>query len=442
MASSRVLCAEIYHYTRQGSRVQKNTCQSGSKPFRQVRYLSGLEIHTGKAQQECRIIRLRGGQLTALNGLKKSKSARYAMHFTVTDRTGNPTLETVAGGGLFSQEIYYPFGGTAVYRQRACGYDKRVRYAGKERDITGLYYYGFRYYVPWLMRWLNPDPAGTIDGLNKLRMVRNNPLTWKDEDGRTTTEENLQMQPLHQPGETRETRSNNRAISFKTLCKGGLALIAFAALGGLAYLLSGAAAVAGVNHSRFAPTGLLNNSSMDNFPYLTENQTENALNNTNKTDSSFSKNPAGGFEALSYINWEVVNMEAEAGADGPRLHMSHSILNYQRFQVPKIKRWDGYITFLEEFVGNQDVAPQMRNVYKTIELHLEGLEEIRVELAYHEEKKGSDLLPMWKDWKFINTQLKKEQKTLRIFDNRLREVGGYGPRNLNAPPYYGLYNAR
>ncbi|HDL8091649.1 TPA: RHS repeat-associated core domain-containing protein, partial [Yersinia enterocolitica] len=46
-----------------------------------------------------------------------------------------------------------------------------------------LYYYGFRYYMPWLGRWLSSDPAGTIDGLNLYRMVRNNPIRYKDSYG-------------------------------------------------------------------------------------------------------------------------------------------------------------------------------------------------------------------------------------------------------------------
>ncbi|WP_332451009.1 RHS repeat-associated core domain-containing protein, partial [Burkholderia ubonensis] len=45
------------------------------------------------------------------------------------------------------------------------------------------YDYGYRHYAPWLARWLNPDPAGTVDGLNLFRMVRNNPVTLVDSDG-------------------------------------------------------------------------------------------------------------------------------------------------------------------------------------------------------------------------------------------------------------------
>lgn len=60
---------------------------------------------------------------------------------------------------------------------------KTLRYSGKERDATGLYYCGYRYYQPWAGRWLSADPAGTVDGLNLFRMVRNNPVTMLDDNG-------------------------------------------------------------------------------------------------------------------------------------------------------------------------------------------------------------------------------------------------------------------
>ncbi|WP_277394708.1 RHS repeat-associated core domain-containing protein, partial [Pseudomonas viridiflava] len=55
--------------------------------------------------------------------------------------------------------------------------------SGKERDASGLYYYGLRYYAPWLQRWINPDPAGDVDGLNIYRMLRNNPTVEIDING-------------------------------------------------------------------------------------------------------------------------------------------------------------------------------------------------------------------------------------------------------------------
>jgi insecticidal toxin complex protein TccC len=61
---------------------------------------------------------------------------------------------------------------------------KYRRYSGKERDHSGLYYYGYRYYLPWLGRWLNPDPSGISQGLNLFEMVSNNPITYRDVDGK------------------------------------------------------------------------------------------------------------------------------------------------------------------------------------------------------------------------------------------------------------------
>ncbi len=61
---------------------------------------------------------------------------------------------------------------------------RRYRYSGKERDDeTGLYYYGARYYAPWLGRWISPDPAGTIDGFNLYQFVLGDPVRFSDPHG-------------------------------------------------------------------------------------------------------------------------------------------------------------------------------------------------------------------------------------------------------------------
>ncbi|EUM22453.1 RHS repeat-associated core domain-containing protein, partial [Enterobacter sp. BIDMC 26] len=107
--------------------------------------------------------------------------------------TGSSGLELDGDGNIISTEEYYPFGGTAILTARSqleADY-KTVRYSGKERDATGLYYYGYRYYQPWAGRWLSSDPAGTVDGLNLFRMCRNNPATFRDPDGKDPTDYNI-----------------------------------------------------------------------------------------------------------------------------------------------------------------------------------------------------------------------------------------------------------
>lgn len=109
-----------------------------------------------------------------------------SLRYSYDDGIGNSGLETDGKGQLVSYEEYYPYGGTAIWSsENAVEADyKTIRYSGKEKDSTGMYYYGYRYYQPWIGRWLSADPAGTVDGLNLYRMVRNNPVTLRDPDGR------------------------------------------------------------------------------------------------------------------------------------------------------------------------------------------------------------------------------------------------------------------
>src|SRR5690606_8518512 len=62
---------------------------------------------------------------------------------------------------------------------------KRYRYTGMERDEeTGLEYHSARYYMPWLGRWLSPDPIGIGDGVNVYRYARSNPIRYTDPSGK------------------------------------------------------------------------------------------------------------------------------------------------------------------------------------------------------------------------------------------------------------------
>ena len=111
------------------------------------------------------------------------------MRYCFDDHLGSSAYEVDAQAQVISQEVYYPFGGTAWLAGRhevETGY-KTIRYSGKERDATGLYYYGARYYAPWLQRWLNPDPAGDVDGVNFYRFVRNSPDNYVDGQGNFPT---------------------------------------------------------------------------------------------------------------------------------------------------------------------------------------------------------------------------------------------------------------
>ncbi|WP_437952510.1 RHS repeat-associated core domain-containing protein [Sorangium sp. So ce296] len=106
--------------------------------------------------------------------------------YQVANHLGSARLDLDAQGGVIAYEEYFPFGGTAF----VAGDDLRAaswrdyRFSGKERDdLTGFYYFGFRYYAPWLCRWLTPDPIGAGGGLNLYQYVLNNPVNLIDPEG-------------------------------------------------------------------------------------------------------------------------------------------------------------------------------------------------------------------------------------------------------------------
>lgn len=184
--------AERYAYGSDHMRVRKvRSSVAGSVThLAEVRYLPSLELRTDTARQEqLEVITVKAGlwSVRCLHWVDGQPEGIVAdpFRYSLDDQLGSSTVELDADANLISHEGYYPYGGTAWWAARSAveaGY-KTVRYSGKERDATGLYYYGFRYYVPWLGRWLNPDPAGTVDGLNLYGMVVNNPITLKDETG-------------------------------------------------------------------------------------------------------------------------------------------------------------------------------------------------------------------------------------------------------------------
>ena len=49
---------------------------------------------------------------------------------------------------------------------------------------SGLVYFGYRFYVPHLDRWLNRDPLQEQGGINLYGYVHGDPLGYVDPDGR------------------------------------------------------------------------------------------------------------------------------------------------------------------------------------------------------------------------------------------------------------------
>ena len=187
---------ETYRYDANHQRVVKISVQQIGEAHRtkRVLYLPGLELCTTaheNLETACLHVLLMDQASPAhVRMLRWEHGAPDAfdhpqMRYSYEDLTGSSGLEIDGTGQLVSKEEYYPYGGTAVWTARhAAEADlKTIRFSGKERDATGLYYFGYRYYQPWVGRWLSADPLGTVDGLNLYAMAANNPVTIVDHGG-------------------------------------------------------------------------------------------------------------------------------------------------------------------------------------------------------------------------------------------------------------------
>lgn len=181
---------ETYRYSG-GARVFKHQETQGSNRthFHQVRYLPGIEIRTRETGEELHVITLPSviGNVRCLHWLsgRPGEIVNDQLRYCLEDSQSSSLIELDQNARLISHEHYYPFGGTASLTANSeleVSY-KTVRYSAKELDDSGLYYYGRRYYAPWLQRWISADPAGAVDGWNLYAMVGNNPVSFVDEFG-------------------------------------------------------------------------------------------------------------------------------------------------------------------------------------------------------------------------------------------------------------------
>ena len=189
-----------YTYDAAGSRVRKLTyaeANAGATPVLTSEriYLGALEIYreydaAGAVSLEREslhvLIEQQRVALVETRTLGVGGVAGALLRYHLGNHLGSVAIELDATAALISYEEYFPFGSTSYQGVRdALETPNRYRYTGKERDEENdLGYHGARYYAPWLGRWISPDPAGLVDGVNLYAYVRNNPIRLSDPTGR------------------------------------------------------------------------------------------------------------------------------------------------------------------------------------------------------------------------------------------------------------------
>ncbi len=221
--------AERYVYGGDGLRVRKTTTrvvQGGKLEVTEKIYLGDAErkrvtldgqltferwtTHVGDGQQRVALVhRWVKHNLVTHTDTTGSSHVRYQLN----THQGSSAFELDETGNVLSYEEYFPHGGTAfIAGDDATVAHKEYRYSAKECDsLTGLYAYGYRYYAPWMGRWLSPDPIGPVDDLNLYQFVLGNPASHVDENGLQSAP-TTEMQPVRLP-----TVSGNWGGNMETL---------------------------------------------------------------------------------------------------------------------------------------------------------------------------------------------------------------------------------
>ena len=100
-----------------------------------------------------------------------------------SEKGDNITRYLDANGNTVAQYTYDAFGGTLSQSGSLASFF-RHRFSTKYLDVeTGLYYYGYRFYLPPLMRWLSRDPIGERGGLSLYAFCENDALESFDSFG-------------------------------------------------------------------------------------------------------------------------------------------------------------------------------------------------------------------------------------------------------------------
>ncbi|WP_339132906.1 MAG: RHS repeat-associated core domain-containing protein [Candidatus Electrothrix sp. GW3-4] len=103
------------------------------------------------------------------------------VHVYLYDANGNVgQLLDSSDGSVAAAYEYAPFGGLTS-AMGSYAETNPFRFSSKYADgVTGLYYYGYRYYSPELGRWLSRDPIGEDGGLNLYGFVGNDGINGWD----------------------------------------------------------------------------------------------------------------------------------------------------------------------------------------------------------------------------------------------------------------------
>jgi RHS repeat-associated protein len=196
-----------YVYDASGQRVRKVVEKNKGSLIEERIYFGGFEIYrkhegavppaisanTATLERETLHVmddkqRIALVETRTLDTNRTDKAPRQLIRYQFGNHLGSVSLELDDQAQIISYEEYSPYGSTTYQAVRSqTEASKRYRYTGKERDEeSGFYYYGARYYAPWLGMWTACDPIGIADAPSLYRYTVSSPVRHTDSTGNQT----------------------------------------------------------------------------------------------------------------------------------------------------------------------------------------------------------------------------------------------------------------
>ena len=189
-----------YVYDGGGQRVRKvtdNQAAAGVDPTRKAEriYVGGIEVYreygvgggVDLERKSCHVMDDKSRvAMIETRTVGVDDTPPRLVRYQFGNHLSSACIETDTTARLITYEEYHPFGTTSYQAtdQDIKAAAKRYRYTAMERDEeSGLEYHSARYYLPWLGRWLSPDPIGLKGGVNPYAYARGNPVKLNDPNG-------------------------------------------------------------------------------------------------------------------------------------------------------------------------------------------------------------------------------------------------------------------
>ena len=179
----------VYQYDESDRRLSKTSYRKEQGLWKEagaIRYLYWGKMEIGACDAKGRLMELK----VPGDGIESVAFELQGEVFApVYDHAGHViSLLKAEDGTVYETYRYSAYGQEQIFDAEGREVGSSInpwRYAGKRTDEeTGFIYYGMRYYDPQTCRWLTPDPAGFVDGLNLYTFLLNNPLRYTGLDGR------------------------------------------------------------------------------------------------------------------------------------------------------------------------------------------------------------------------------------------------------------------